>query len=64
MPAVTVAGSDIGNGDGFWGPPSATMNWCEEDYVVTPWIAEFWNTLSNLTFVVLVSVGAGVFNSG
>ncbi|PRP78474.1 hypothetical protein PROFUN_13651 [Planoprotostelium fungivorum] len=32
---------------GVWNA-TATLNWCEEDYVVTPYIAEFVNTLTNL----------------
>lgn len=38
--------------DGFWGAPTATLDWCEENYAVTPYIAEFWNTLSNLAMIV------------
>eukprot|EP00038_Savillea_parva_P015366 m.220041 g.220041 ORF g.220041 m.220041 type:complete len:288 (-) comp30816_c0_seq1:410-1273(-) len=62
--AAQVVDSHLGNEIGWWGKPSSTMNWCEEDYVVTPWVAEFWNTVSNLAFVVLVSLGAGVFQKG
>ncbi|RSL58816.1 hypothetical protein CEP54_007573 [Fusarium duplospermum] len=35
----------------FWGPQTSYLNFCEEDYVVTRYIAEFVNTLSSLTFV-------------
>lgn len=37
---------------GYWGQPTATLDWCEENYIVTPYIAEFWNTLSNLAMIV------------
>ncbi|KAJ9157316.1 Alkaline phytoceramidase [Pleurostoma richardsiae] len=35
----------------FWGSQTSYLNFCEEDYVVTRYIAEFINTLSSLTFV-------------
>ncbi|KAF2164548.1 hypothetical protein M409DRAFT_24948 [Zasmidium cellare ATCC 36951] len=34
-----------------FGPPTSKANFCEEDFVVSAWIAEFVNTLSNLTYV-------------
>ncbi|ETS76752.1 hypothetical protein PFICI_12139 [Pestalotiopsis fici W106-1] len=36
---------------GIWGPPTSAANFCEEDYAVTRFIAEFMNTLSNLAYV-------------
>ncbi|KAH7311637.1 ceramidase [Stachybotrys elegans] len=36
---------------GVWSPPTSSANFCEEDYVVTRWIAEFINTLTNLMYV-------------
>ncbi|KAM0255377.1 hypothetical protein ACHAQJ_005819 [Trichoderma viride] len=35
----------------FWGSQTSYLNFCEEDYVVTRFIAEFVNTLSSLVFV-------------
>ncbi|XP_023225096.1 alkaline ceramidase 3-like [Centruroides sculpturatus] len=37
--------------NGFWGKPTATLDWCERNYEVTFYIAEFWNTLSNLAML-------------
>ncbi len=34
---------------GFWGPRTASVDWCEPNYVHTFWIAEFWNTLSSVS---------------
>ncbi|GAO46657.1 putative alkaline dihydroceramidase Ydc1 [Saitoella complicata NRRL Y-17804] len=39
--------------EGWWGPPSATIDWCEENYVISSFIAEFINTTTNLGFMVL-----------
>ncbi|GLD96533.1 hypothetical protein PINS_up017566 [Pythium insidiosum] len=38
---------------GFWGEPTATIDWCETNYEHSQYIAEFWNTVSNLLFVAL-----------
>ncbi|KAF3074711.1 Alkaline ceramidase 3 [Trichoderma lentiforme] len=38
--------------DPFWGPQTSYLNFCEEDYTITRYIAEFINTLSSLVFVV------------
>ncbi|KAK8059170.1 alkaline ceramidase family protein [Apiospora saccharicola] len=38
---------------GVWGPPTSWANFCEEDYAVTQYAAEFVNTLSNIAYVYL-----------
>ncbi|KAI5819691.1 ceramidase-domain-containing protein [Pyronema omphalodes] len=40
-----------------WGPITATINWCEEDYYMTRYCAEFINTLTNLIFIGLAIKG-------
>ncbi|KAE9378362.1 alkaline phytoceramidase [Stipitochalara longipes BDJ] len=35
----------------YWGPVTAQANFCEEDYVLTSYIAEVINTVSNLTYL-------------
>lgn len=38
--------------EGFWGKPTSTLDWCEENYVENYYIAEFWNTVSNLMMII------------
>mmetsp|Transcript_107948 Transcript_107948/g.186180 ORF Transcript_107948/g.186180 Transcript_107948/m.186180 type:complete len:321 (-) Transcript_107948:718-1680(-) len=40
---------------GYWGPTTATIDWCERNYVISYYLAEFCNTLSNAA---LVAAGA------
>ncbi|KAL7930845.1 ceramidase [Trichoderma chlorosporum] len=40
------------SGKPFWGEATSYLNFCEEDYIVTRYVAEFINTLSSLAFVV------------
>lgn len=39
--------------NGFWGKPTSTIDWCEENYVVLSYIAEALNTITNLGFILL-----------
>ncbi|QLG74938.1 hypothetical protein HG535_0H02650 [Zygotorulaspora mrakii] len=37
---------------GYWGEVTSTIDWCEENYVVSKYIAEWSNTITNGTFVI------------
>lgn len=37
--------------ESIWGVTSSQANFCEEDYIVTAYIAEFINTLTNLVYI-------------
>mmetsp|Transcript_125574 Transcript_125574/g.268017 ORF Transcript_125574/g.268017 Transcript_125574/m.268017 type:complete len:265 (+) Transcript_125574:63-857(+) len=37
--------------EGYWGAPTATIDWCESNYTVTPWLAEFFNSTSSFFIV-------------
>jgi len=43
--------------EGYWGPTTSNVDWCEENYLVTFFVAEFWNSLSSLAFVAVSIVG-------
>ncbi|KIH91374.1 dihydroceramidase [Sporothrix brasiliensis 5110] len=36
---------------GLWGEQTSTLNWCEEDYNITYYCAEFVNSITNLMFI-------------
>lgn len=40
---------------GYWGPTTAIIDWCEENYVVSHYIAEWSNTISNSMFLLTAS---------
>ncbi|KAG0283525.1 Alkaline ceramidase 3 [Linnemannia gamsii] len=45
---------------GYWSPNTSTIDWCENNYNVSYYIAEFWNSTSSLA---IVAVGlAGYLN--
>ncbi|XP_065886857.1 alkaline ceramidase 3-like [Dysidea avara] len=43
---------------GHWGKPTSTLDFCEENYAVNFYIAEFWNTITNISTIILPLVGA------
>jgi len=42
---------------GFWGERTASVDWCEHNYIHSYFIAEFWNTLSSLIMTALGILG-------
>jgi dihydroceramidase len=47
---------------GYWGERTATIDWCEDNYVTTHYIAEFWNTVSNVLMILAGIYGIYWFN--
>lgn len=43
--------------DYYWGPVTSTIDWCEENYTVSPYLAEFVNTTTNLGFMLFSLFG-------
>jgi len=48
-----------GPSSGVWGLHTAPIDWCEQNYAVTTFITEFWNTVSCI-FYVVAALAAGV----
>jgi dihydroceramidase len=42
---------------GFWGPPTASIDWCEQNYALLPWVCEAFNTFSSLAMVLAGALG-------
>lgn len=47
--------------NGYWGIPTATIDWCEENYVILDYMAEAINTTTNLMFFLLL--GISIYNT-
>src|SRR5215218_2837411 len=43
---------------GHWGAVTSSVDWCERNYALTPYVAELFNTLSSLAMVVAGVAGA------
>ncbi|XP_057958910.1 alkaline ceramidase-like [Malania oleifera] len=41
----------------FWGPVTSTTEWCEKNYAHSSYIAEFFNTISNIPGILLALIG-------
>ena len=42
---------------GFWGNPTATIDFCEPNYEHSKYVAEFWNTLSSIPIFLVGAMG-------
>ena len=38
---------------GYWSPSTSSIDWCEHNYAITQYIAEFWNCLSSFSMCIL-----------
>lgn len=51
--SAAQAAQQLAAASSYWGEITATIDWCEPNYVVSPYVAEFVNTVTNLGFVAL-----------
>ncbi|KAF9912804.1 Alkaline ceramidase 3 [Linnemannia zychae] len=42
---------------GYWSPNTASIDWCENNYTVSFYIAEFWNSISSLLIAAIAVAG-------
>ncbi|KAF9917020.1 Alkaline ceramidase 3 [Lobosporangium transversale] len=56
-PVVSAGGSSAFDQLGYWSPNTASVDWCENNYVVSFYIAEFWNTISNVACFIAAFLG-------
>lgn len=47
---------DAGN-NGYWGPVTSLLDWCEINYQKSHFVAEFWNTVSNVSIIGFACLG-------
>lgn len=52
-----MAPVEVNGMSGYWGKPTALLEWCEDNYEVTYYIAEFWNSFSSFMFIIPAFVG-------
>jgi hypothetical protein len=53
LAALTKGEIPVKDKQGYWSPATSNVEppWCEADYEVTEYVAEFWNTLTSLTII-------------
>lgn len=59
--AIALVGDQVvettNDKSGYWGPVTSTMDWCESNYVVTEYVAEFYNSISNIGYLTWALMG-------
>ncbi|HEX2736312.1 MAG TPA: ceramidase [Polyangiaceae bacterium] len=45
---------------GYWGPPTSSVDWCENNYAHSSFVCEWFNTLSSFVIVLVALVGLGL----
>lgn len=45
--------SELDTNIGYWSPSTSSIDWCERNYAITQYIAEFWNCISSFSMCLL-----------
>ncbi|KAI8360195.1 alkaline phytoceramidase family protein [Mortierella sp. GBAus27b] len=48
---------------GYWGPPTSSVDWCESNYDISFYVAEFFNSLSSVSMIVVGLLGVYLHSS-
>ena len=48
--------SDLDPTIGYWSPSTSSIDWCERNYAVTYYIAEFWNCVSSFSMCLISGI--------
>jgi dihydroceramidase len=48
--------SKLDTATGYWSPSTSSIDWCERNYAVTQYIAEFWNFISSFSMCILAGI--------
>ena len=48
--------SKLDTNTGYWSPSTSSIDWCERNYVITQYIAEFWNCISSFLMCILAGI--------
>jgi dihydroceramidase len=48
----------------FWGPADASIHFCEDKYTHVFWIAEYYNTISSLSYIIVGSLNRSKISIG
>ncbi|KAG0246032.1 ceramidase-domain-containing protein [Mortierella sp. GBAus27b] len=46
----------IADREGYWGQPTSSVDWCEDNYVISYYVAEFFNAFSSFAMILLGEV--------
>lgn len=52
-----ISGLAVPKRGGYWGAVSASIDWCERNYAISHYVAEFWNTVSGIPLLILSLFG-------
>eukprot|EP01084_Bolivina_argentea_P246120 411954_1 len=56
VPSALVEDNNAKNLSGYWGEPNSDFDWCEANYHFSYYIAEPWNTITGVTYILVGTI--------